>query len=508
MNRAALTLLVSGVTYLLVLRLFANDALATIRQFLRSAVARRLAVAGAPREPRAGQIPGGLAAHPHPGPRLWGAAAISAARTGPAPRPPWRADRISDLLPAALSRPGEHAQEPAGSNGQTRSIDSVDCHRRRASVARGGRRLAANGLEILLCDDLRSFKKIIPVLERWPDSFVLTADDDLYYPPDWLQTIVAGFSPARPAIVCRRAHLPARAADGRLAPYGEWQHEIDMRDDPSPRHGLFPTGIGGVLYYPGSLAPEVTNREAFLRLCPRADDVWLYWMGRRAGTRYRQVGGPSRRSAGRGPNACRCGSTTWWRATTIGKSAPSRITMASLDQTDLHGLVLRRYPATLDYKPDGAEENRGVALRPSGGSRSDDFWRRRKWSSSTRIPPFRRPITSTSVADSSTFACCETPVIHKPPATTIADGPRPCWSAWSTRWPTTWTTSCTSSRTRWCFGTGSSTASRTHCAATASCSAAAAGRRGRCSRACSRSARTATEPSCRGCIKSRRRTAS
>ncbi|MFL5306246.1 MAG: glycosyltransferase family 2 protein [Polyangia bacterium] len=154
------------------------------------------------------------------------------------------------------------------------------------------RRLAAYGLEILVCDDLRSFKKIIPVLERWPDSFVLTADDDLYYPPDWLQTIVAGFSPAQPAIVCRRAHLPARAADGRLAPYGDWQHEIDMRDDPSPRQGLFPTGIGGVLYYPGSLAPEVTDREAFLRLCPRADDVWLYWMGRRAGTRYRQVGGP------------------------------------------------------------------------------------------------------------------------------------------------------------------------------------------------------------------------
>ncbi|MFL5306245.1 MAG: oligosaccharide flippase family protein [Polyangia bacterium] len=45
-NRAALTLLVSGVAYLAMLRLFANDALATIRQFLRSAVARRLAAAG------------------------------------------------------------------------------------------------------------------------------------------------------------------------------------------------------------------------------------------------------------------------------------------------------------------------------------------------------------------------------------------------------------------------------------------------------------------------------
>ena len=153
-------------------------------------------------------------------------------------------------------------------------------------------RLQHHGLEILCCDDLRSFKKIIPVLEQWPDSFVLTADDDLYYPQDWLQTIVEGYSPAQPAIVCRRAHLPTRTADGRLAAYGKWEHEIDMRDQPTPREALFPTGIGGVLYYPGSLAPEATNRQAFLALCPGADDVWLYWMGRMAGSRYRQVGGP------------------------------------------------------------------------------------------------------------------------------------------------------------------------------------------------------------------------
>jgi hypothetical protein len=46
-----------------------------------------------------------------------------------------------------------------------------------------------------------------------------------------------------------------------------------------------------VFYFPGSLAYEVTNREALRTLCPRADDVWLYWMSRMAGTGYRQVGG-------------------------------------------------------------------------------------------------------------------------------------------------------------------------------------------------------------------------
>ena len=47
LNRIVLTLLVSGASYVLVLRLFANDALSTIRQFVRLAAARRLAAAGA-----------------------------------------------------------------------------------------------------------------------------------------------------------------------------------------------------------------------------------------------------------------------------------------------------------------------------------------------------------------------------------------------------------------------------------------------------------------------------
>jgi hypothetical protein len=33
------------------------------------------------------------------------------------------------------------------------------------------------------------------------------------------------------------------------------------------------------------------DEEAFTRLCPHADDVWLYMMARKAGSLYRQVGG-------------------------------------------------------------------------------------------------------------------------------------------------------------------------------------------------------------------------
>lgn len=154
--------------------------------------------------------------------------------------------------------------------------------------------LRDHGLEILACDDLRSYKKIVPTLARWPDSFIVTADDDVYYAPDWLGSIVDRFDPNAPAVVCRRAHRPTRLPDGRMRPYAEWETEFIQSPGAAPREDLMPTGIGGVLYYPGVFSNQVTDVDTFRRLCPNADDLWLYWMARLNGARYRQVGGTFR----------------------------------------------------------------------------------------------------------------------------------------------------------------------------------------------------------------------
>lgn len=147
--------------------------------------------------------------------------------------------------------------------------------------------LRGAGLTIAATEDLRSYKKIIPALEAFPDAVIVTADDDLYYPGDWLRQLVTGWEGRPDRIVCRRAHLVGRDGDGGLRPYRAWGFET-ARDGDSTE--IFPTGVGGVLYPPGSLHPEVRDRAVFLDLCPQADDVWLYWMGRRNGMRYRRVG--------------------------------------------------------------------------------------------------------------------------------------------------------------------------------------------------------------------------
>jgi hypothetical protein len=149
-------------------------------------------------------------------------------------------------------------------------------------------RLQQFGLEIRPCAELGPYKKIIPSLLAFPQAYVVTADDDLYYPANWLEQLLSGVVEGENVIVCRRAHRPKRQATG-FARYVDWEWDVvtagEIRDD------LFPTGGAGTVYPPNSLPGETTDDRTFLSMCPRADDVWLYCMGQRAGLRYRQIGG-------------------------------------------------------------------------------------------------------------------------------------------------------------------------------------------------------------------------
>jgi hypothetical protein len=154
------------------------------------------------------------------------------------------------------------------------------------------RLLEARGLEVRGCDDLRSFKKLVPALEALPDAFIATADDDVYYPADWLETLIGGVKDG--AIACRRAHRIKRMSDGSVAPYLEWALDVQDAASRRPSTDLLPTGAGGILYPPHSLDRRVNNRELFQRLCPDGDDLWFYWCARLSGTLHKKVGGKMR----------------------------------------------------------------------------------------------------------------------------------------------------------------------------------------------------------------------
>lgn len=142
------------------------------------------------------------------------------------------------------------------------------------------RALEAEGLTILPCDDLRSFKKLVPALKAYPDAVIVTADDDVYYGPRWLSVLLEALDPSVHEVLCYR---------------GSHMLEADRPRRKRAMPGALGTvqiGMAGALYPPRSLHPLATDDNLFMRLCPTADDLWFYWMTRLAGHNTRVVRRP------------------------------------------------------------------------------------------------------------------------------------------------------------------------------------------------------------------------
>lgn len=149
------------------------------------------------------------------------------------------------------------------------------------------RRLQRRGLEIIACPDYGPHKKYFPYVQLGQDDRPLvTADDDVFYPRDWLRGLVRVSHRYPEAVVCHRAHFVSMKEDRTgIAPYATWAP--CATSDGSAL--VFPTGVSGVLY-PASVLKRLRQLgDRFLRDAPRADDVWLHACAIGSGHRVRQV---------------------------------------------------------------------------------------------------------------------------------------------------------------------------------------------------------------------------
>ena len=137
------------------------------------------------------------------------------------------------------------------------------------------------GLSICWCDDIRSFKKLIPSLVKFPDDIIVTADDDVYYPPYWLERLYTSYQKDKKAIHCNRGNILQVDEKGFPLPYNSWG--LFFPDKSVRGFNVLQTGVGGVLYPPHSLYKDVIATDKFMKLSKDADDLWFWAMAILAG---------------------------------------------------------------------------------------------------------------------------------------------------------------------------------------------------------------------------------
>lgn len=131
------------------------------------------------------------------------------------------------------------------------------------------------------------YRKILPWLSRHlgTERWVVTADDDTFYPQGWLARLIAGRQ-ATGAVTGWTAH-PIVTRRGRVAGYGQW-FAAALPD--APALAVLPIGKDGVLYAGTDFPPEVMDLATAQAIAPTADDLWLRWHLARVGVKAQAVG--------------------------------------------------------------------------------------------------------------------------------------------------------------------------------------------------------------------------
>lgn len=134
------------------------------------------------------------------------------------------------------------------------------------------------------CEDIRSYKKLIPSLLAFGDLPIITADDDVYYHPQWLEALWLSYQKAQD---CIHAHM---VTEVELKPYLDWKSSYE---NPlaikSPNLKNLSIGVGGVLYPPHCLHNDIFNVSNFQKLAPLGDDLYFWAMAVLRGTKTELV---------------------------------------------------------------------------------------------------------------------------------------------------------------------------------------------------------------------------
>ncbi|MGL4722322.1 MAG: hypothetical protein ACRCV3_03365 [Desulfovibrionaceae bacterium] len=133
------------------------------------------------------------------------------------------------------------------------------------------------GLEIAFCNNIYSYKKLIPTLKKYPEDIIITVDDDTMYPMDFIEELYSEYQEDPSRIYSYLAREMPRVIKGTK--YINWRYL------PKTVSALYvmPIGVGGVLYTVELLDEDIMKEDIFMKLAPKADDIWFKAMSLKKG---------------------------------------------------------------------------------------------------------------------------------------------------------------------------------------------------------------------------------
>ena len=147
------------------------------------------------------------------------------------------------------------------------------------------------GLTIDWYKDIRSYKKIIPTLKKFPNAVIITTDDDIYYAEDTVESLYKSYLAHKNEVQAHRCDW-VKVEKGRIV----WEKTRELFKDKHRGQASFHnrlTGYGAVLYPPNCFCKDVSDENLFRKILPTHDDVWLWAMTILNGYRTRLVKGYS-----------------------------------------------------------------------------------------------------------------------------------------------------------------------------------------------------------------------
>jgi hypothetical protein len=159
-------------------------------------------------------------------------------------------------------------------------------------------KLVQRGVEIIwVKNNTYAVKKLVPVIEKYPNLSIVTLDDDIIYHKSLLEGLIAGANTSSNSIIGYVGKIMIKKENQLHMFYREKEGATYA----TPANQVYLIGWGGIYYPPNSLDKRVLDMDAIHRIVPgRGSDIWFWSAAHSAGTNQLCLGVPNAYNLGIG----------------------------------------------------------------------------------------------------------------------------------------------------------------------------------------------------------------